>query len=75
MKNLKTVILENVGESLSLAIIYTLGHILIAICVLRFVTGTNWYDAGLVALIEPCINGIWFYVLHKLWRTYEQKRL
>ena len=74
MKNLKTVILENVGESLTLAIIYTLGHILIAICVVRFVTGTNWYDAGLVALIEPCINGIWFYVLHKLWRDYEQKR-
>ena len=24
-------------------------------------------EAGLVALVEPTINGIWFYILHKTW--------
>ena len=30
-------------------------------------TGASLWEAGLVALIEPAINGVWFYILHKLW--------
>ena len=63
------------GSSLTLALIYTAGHICIAMAVVSILTGASLFEAGLVALIEPSINGIWFYVLHKLWRTYEQKRL
>ena len=32
-------------------------------------TGSSIWEAGLVALIEPTLNGIWFYVLHSLWRS------
>ena len=61
---LSKIINEN---SLTLAIVYTLGHIVIAINVVYWLTGSTIWEAGVVALVEPCINGIWFYVLHKLW--------
>ena len=61
---LKKIINEN---SLTLAIVYTLGHIVIAMNVVYWLTGSTIWEAGVVALVEPCINGVWFYVLHKLW--------
>lgn len=61
---LSKIINEN---SLTLAIVYTLGHIVIAINVVYWLTGSTIWEAGVVALVEPCINGVWFYVLHKLW--------
>lgn len=57
-------------SSLALALIYTLGHIIIAMGVVSVMTGASLWEAGLVALIEPSINGVWFYVLHKIWRKY-----
>ena len=56
------------GSSVTLAIIYTLGHICIAMTVVSVMTGASLWEAGAVALIEPSINGIWFYVLHSLWK-------
>jgi len=56
-----------INNSLTLTLIYTLGHILIAMNVVYWVTGASFFEAGLVALIEPAINGIWFYILHTLW--------
>ena len=56
------------NSSLSLAIIYTLGHIVIAMTVVSLMTGASLWEAGLVALIEPTINGVWFYVLHTIWK-------
>ena len=61
---LKKIINEN---SLTLAVIYTLGHIVIAMNVVYWLTGSTIWEAGVVALVEPCINGVWFYLLHKLW--------
>ena len=61
-------------SSLALAIIYTLGHILIAIIVISVMTDASLFEAGAVALVEPAINGIWFYVLHKLWTMYNAKK-
>lgn len=55
--------------SLVLSIIYTLGHIVIAMTVVTMMTGASLWDAGLVALIEPTINGVWFYTLHRIWKT------
>ena len=55
-------------SSLTLALIYTIGHVIIAMTVVSVMTGANLWEAGTVALIEPAINGIWFYVLHSLWR-------
>jgi uncharacterized membrane protein len=58
------------GTSLQLALIYTLGHILIAMAVVSVMTGASLWEAGAVALVEPTINGVWFYVLHKAWRKW-----
>ena len=58
-------------SSLTLAIIYTLGHICIAMTVVSVLTGSSLWEAGLVALIEPSINGVWFYVLHKTWKSFQ----
>ena len=57
------------GSSVGLAITYTLGHIVIAMTVVSVMTGASLWEAGAVALIEPTINGVWFYVLH---RTYKK---
>ena len=57
-------------SSLTLAIIFFVGHIIIAMTVVSLMTGASIWEAGAVALIEPSINGIWFYVLHKLWKKY-----
>ena len=61
------------GSSIMLAIIYTLGHIVIAMTVVTLLTGASLWEAGAVALIEPSINGIWFYVLHSTWKKYYAK--
>jgi len=55
-------------NSLALALVYTFGHVIIAMSVVYWMTGASLFQAGLVALLEPAINGVWFYVLHKLWR-------
>tara|TARA_Y100000004_G_scaffold190829_1_gene248574 strand:- start:534 stop:755 length:222 start_codon:yes stop_codon:yes gene_type:complete len=52
------------------ALVYTLGHILIAMSVVSVVTGASIFEAGIVALIEPTINGVWYYLLDKLWSKY-----
>ena len=59
------------GSSVALAIIYTLGHVVIAMTVVSLMTGASLWEAGAVALIEPSINGVWFYVLHSLWKKYK----
>ena len=61
------------GDSLVLALIYTAGHIVIAMSVVTLMTGASLWEAGLVALIEPSINGVWFYVLHMIWKKYYLK--
>tara|TARA_S200000501_G_scaffold257997_1_gene241765 strand:- start:1424 stop:1675 length:252 start_codon:yes stop_codon:yes gene_type:complete len=59
------------GSSVTLAVVYTLGHIVIAMTVVSVMTGASLWEAGAVALIEPTINGFWFYVLHSLWKKYK----
>ena len=59
------------GSSVTLAIIYTLGHIVIAMTVVSLMTGASLWEAGAVALIEPSINGVWFYILHSAWKKYK----
>ena len=59
-------------SSLTLALVYTFGHIIIAMNVVYWMTGASIWEAGVVALVEPMFNGVWFYVLHKLWKKYSQ---
>ena len=56
------------SSSLTLALIYTFGHVIIAMTVVSVMTGASLWEAGAVALIEPSINGVWFYVLHKTYK-------
>ena len=58
------------GSSLTLAIVYTLGHICIAMAVVSVMTGADLWEAGAVALVEPAINGVWFYILHSGWKKF-----
>lgn len=56
-----------IGESsIALAIIYTIGHIFIATICNWLITGAAMELAAIDAIVEPIINGIWFYALHKL---------
>ena len=57
-------------ESILLALIFFVGHIIIAMSVVSIITGASIWEAGAVALIEPAVNSVWFYVLHKLWKKY-----
>ena len=59
------------GSSFGLAVVYTLGHICIAMAVVTLLTGASLWEAGAVALVEPSINGVWFYILHTLWKKYK----
>ena len=61
------------GSSVMLAVIYTLGHICIAMTVVTLLTGASLWEAGAVALVEPTINGFWFYILHTTWKRLSDK--
>ena len=52
------------------ALIQTCGHIIIAMSVVSVVTGASLFEAGIVALVEPTINGVWYYALDKMWSKY-----
>ena len=54
------------NTSVGRALIYTCGHIIIAMSVVSVLTGASLLEAGAVALIEPAINGVWYYFLDKL---------
>ena len=59
------------GSSLSLAIIYTIGHIVIAMLCNNFITDAPFDLAAVDAIVEPMINGVWFYILHKAYKKYK----
>ena len=61
------------SSSLGLALIYTIGHVIIAMTVVSVMTGASLWEAGAVAIVEPAINSVWFYVLHKLWSIHIKK--
>jgi len=52
-------------------VIYTVGHIVIAMSVVSYMTGASLFEAGAVALVEPAINGVWFFILDRLWTTFK----
>ena len=59
------------GGSLMLTGVYTLGHICIAMTVVTVMTGASLWESGMVALVEPAINGVWFYILHTAYTKYK----
>ena len=59
------------GSSVTLAIVYTIGHMLIAIACVMIITGASLELATIDAIVEPLINGVWFYVLHETWKRFQ----
>lgn len=55
------------SDSITLAFVFFIGHILIAMLVVKLMTGASIWEAGAVAIVEPAINSVWFYILHKVW--------
>ena len=58
-----------VGSSISRAIVYTIGHIIIAATCNIIITGSSLQLAAIDAIIEPLINGVWYYFLDKFWAS------
>ena len=56
------VIRTKMDDSILLAIIFFVGHVLIAMAVVSAITGASIWEAGAVALVEPAINSVWFYI-------------
>ena len=52
-------------SSFGLSIVYTVGHILIAWACATVIFQADFLLASADAIIEPIINGFWFFVLHK----------
>ena len=67
-KGIWNVLTNKVEDSILLAVVFFIGHVLIAMAVVSIITGASIWEAGAVALVEPAINSVWFYVLHKLWK-------
>ena len=65
------VVRDKMDESLALAIIFFIGHIIIAMTVVSAITGASIWEAGAVAVVEPAVNSVWFYSLHKLWKKFK----
>ena len=70
-KGIYNALRNTTDDSILLAIVFFIGHVLIAMLVVSAITGANIWEAGSVALVDPAINSIWFYVLHKLWSKYK----
>ena len=67
-RGIYNVLKNRMDESILLAIIFFIGHIIIAMIVVSIITGASLWEAGVVAVVEPAINSIWFYFLHKVWK-------
>ena len=58
-----------------LAVLYTIGHILIAMTCNRLLTGAPFDLAVIDALVEPIINGFWFYFLFEVFSKIKRKKI
>tara|TARA_Y100001970_G_scaffold111221_1_gene138853 strand:+ start:1850 stop:2074 length:225 start_codon:yes stop_codon:yes gene_type:complete len=65
---------SKMSDSLWLTIIYTLGHFIIAVLCVKLITGASLELATIDALIEPIINAVWFYILHRVYSNYKLKK-
>jgi uncharacterized membrane protein len=48
-------------------LVYTLGHFLIAAACVMYFTGADFISSVTDAVVEPIINGVWFFILDRLW--------
>ena len=58
-----------------LATIYTVGHIVIAMTCNRVLTGASLNLAAIDALVEPLINGFWFFILFNIFNNFKTNKI
>ena len=61
--------LENNSGTLWRTMVYTLGHFIIAAVCVWYFTGAQFLMAVTDAIVEPLINGAWYFVLDKFWAS------
>ncbi len=64
----KKIYKNNKGSILRTAI-YTIGHFLIVIVVLKSVADVSIEEAMTDAIVEPLANAIWYFMLDKFWAS------
>ena len=62
-------IYENNKGSILRTIVYTIGHFLIAIIVLKSVADVSKQEAMTDAVVEPLGNAVWYFLLDKFWAS------
>ena len=48
-------------------VVYTVGHFLIASACVVYFTGANFTIAVTDAVVEPLLNGVWYFMLDRIW--------
>ena len=64
----KRIYKDNKGSILR-TIVYTIGHFLIAIIVLKSVADVSIQEAMTDAVVEPLANAVWYFLLDKFWAS------
>ena len=62
-------IYKNNKGSILRTIVYTIGHFVIAIVVLKSVADVTLKEAMTDAIVEPLANAIWYFMLDKFWAS------
>lgn len=55
-------------------LIYTMGHFIIAAACVMYFTGADFQSAITDAVVEPILNGVWYFVLDGLWITKKDRK-
>ena len=65
---IKNIYKQNRGSILR-TIVYTIGHFVIAIIVLKSVADVTLSEAMTDAIVEPLANAVWYFMLDKFWAS------
>lgn len=49
--------------------VFTVGHFLIDVFVIAWITNSPIETASLAAVVGPAINGIWFFIIDRVWSS------
>tara|TARA_Y100001960_G_C14507273_1_gene744660 strand:- start:593 stop:805 length:213 start_codon:yes stop_codon:yes gene_type:complete len=53
------------SKSLIFTVVYTTGHFFIAVICAMYILDADFNMASINALLEPLINAVWLYLLHR----------
>ncbi len=69
----KNIYKQNKGSILR-TVVYTIGHFVIAIVVLKMVADVTLSEAMTDAIVEPLANAVWYFMLDKFWASKVSKK-